>query len=184
MNKRQQEHYQARQYKNLSQKNRGMRFETLIEGMCQNYQAKNIALIQKIPTHVGAENVNGKLANAHFKKKSTVDFTGMLCGGLSVAFEAKECASNTSFPLKNIKQHQLDYLRMHDLLGGCSFILIHFTNLNQIFRVEYKELEKMIQECAENKRKSIPIGRFAKISNGCNIVKMRHGYPDFMEAMN
>lgn len=183
MNKRQQNRYPANQYKNLSQKNRGMTFEKMIEQSCENYKILQVGIIQKLPTSIGVQSQGGKLVNPHFKEKSTVDFMGILKGGISIAFEAKETAIETNFPLKNIKQHQLDYLRLHDQLGGRSFILIRFSALDKIFKVEYREFEKMVQECAAENRKSIPIGRFAEISDQCNLVTMKHGLPDFMETL-
>lgn len=60
---------------------------------------------------------------------STVDFVGLISGGLFVAYDAKETKNKTSFPLKNIKAHQVDYLNVVQKLGGLSFFMIHFKEL-------------------------------------------------------
>lgn len=104
MNKRRQNRYLVKQYKNLSQKNCGMTFEKMIEQACQNYKILQVDIIQKLPTSIGVQSQNGKLVNPHFKEKSTVDFTGILKDGISIAFEVKETTIETNFPLKNIKK--------------------------------------------------------------------------------
>ena len=59
-------------------------------------------------------------------KQSTVDYTGTLKGGKSIAFDAKETRSKTSFPLANIEDHQLAYLIFQRALEGIAFFMIHF----------------------------------------------------------
>ncbi|WP_036130320.1 Holliday junction resolvase RecU [Listeria sp. SHR_NRA_18] len=169
---------QNRQYAN-----KGKELEGLLENVCFVYKMKGVGLIHKIPNEWTVKRAGGRIVEAFPSKKSTVDFEGILQGGISIAFEAKETTNKTSFPLDNIKEHQLEFLRSHDRLGGCSFLILRFVNLNKIFKIEYKELEKMIQECKEQGRKSIPVGRFSEIGDGCNLVTMRQGLPDFMEAM-
>lgn len=92
-------------------------------------------------------------------KQSTVDYTGILNGGKSIAFDAKETQSKTSFPLSNIKDHQLAYLAFHQKLGGISFFMIHFKKVyvNQVFITPISLIKKYM---FSNKRKSIPFKDF------------------------
>lgn len=92
-------------------------------------------------------------------KQSTVDYTGTLKGGKSIAFDAKETQSKTSFPLANIEDHQLAYLRFQQNLGGIAFFMIHFKSVypEKVFITPITLIEKYKQE---DIRKSIPFKTF------------------------
>jgi recombination protein U len=81
------------------------------------------ALILKVPVPILYTN-KGMIV-----KQSTVDYVGIIKGGTFVAYDAKETESKTSFPLANMEQHQIEYLRFVKNLGGLAFFLIHFKNL-------------------------------------------------------
>ena len=72
----------------------------------------------------------------------------------------KETISSTSFPLKNIHQHQLEYLRFWIEMGGEGFFLIHFKNVHpdKAFVTPVKLVYKYWSD--PNARKSIPIADF------------------------
>lgn len=68
---------------------------------------------------------------------STVDFYGAFSYSKKkkkivkpIAFDAKETLSKTSFPLANIHQHQLEYLKLWTEIGGVGFFLIHFKTVH------------------------------------------------------
>jgi|APSaa5957512535_1039671.scaffolds.fasta_scaffold16416_3 recombination protein U len=117
------------------------------------YRKSKRALILKVPTPI-LYTRKGLVA-----QKSTVDYTGLIEGGEYLAFDAKETQNKTSFPLRNIHQHQLNYLELVEDLGGTAFFLIHFkklykdkayiTPIHLVHRYWYRE-----------KRKSIPISEF------------------------
>ena len=92
-------------------------------------------------------------------KKSTVDFAGLVKGGIFIAYDAKECMSKTSFPLANIKDHQLAYLRMVRDMGGIAFFMIHFKALynNKVFITPISFVDRY---WLGNGRKSIPVKEF------------------------
>ena len=94
------------------------------------YRKKRLAVIQKLEVPIRLTN-SGLVATL-----STVDFYGVfLYGkgkrrrGIPIAFEAKETENATSFPLANIHQHQLEYLKLWIEVGGMGFFLIHFKKL-------------------------------------------------------
>lgn len=97
------------------------------------YRKAKKALVQKIDTPIRLTNA-GMIAAT-----STVDFVGVFPYtinpttkvGRGIAFDAKECEQKTSFPLKNIHQHQLLYLELYEQLGGIAFFLIHFKKLDK-----------------------------------------------------
>jgi len=94
-------------------------------------------------------------------KQSTVDYTGTLKGGKSIAFDAKETQTKTSFPLANIKEHQLAYLSFQQKLGGIAFFMIHFKKVypELAFITPLSLVEKYMYG---NERKSIPFKAFKK----------------------
>jgi len=83
--------------------------------------------------------------------QSTVDFDGLVTGGKFIAFDAKETEQLSRFPLKNIKSHQISYLRFVENLGGIAFFLIHFKKINKLFRVPVSLVVEYSNE------KSIPL---------------------------
>ena len=92
-------------------------------------------------------------------KQSTVDYTGTLKGGKSIAFDAKETHSKTSFPLANIEDHQLAYLSFQQRLGGIAFFMIHFKQVypDSVFITPISLVQKYLDE---DVRKSIPFKEF------------------------
>jgi recombination protein U len=99
---------------------------------------------------------------------STVDFYGEFLynfrrtkRAFPMAFDAKETLSKTSFPLANIHQHQIEYLKLWINVGGVGFFLIHFKNLyqDQAFITPITLVEHY---WFGNGRRSIPIKDFKK----------------------
>jgi len=116
------------------------------------YRKANTALILKVPVPILYTN-GGLIA-----QQSTVDYTGLIYGGTYIAFDAKECESKTSFPLKNIHAHQLLYLQLVKKLGGLAFFVIWFKKVSkQVYIVPIALIEKYWYG---NGRKSIPITDF------------------------
>jgi len=64
-------------------------------------------------------------------EKGPPDFEGLLKDGRYISFDAKETQSTTSFPLNNLKEHQVNHLKLVDNLGGLGFFLVHFYNLHE-----------------------------------------------------
>jgi recombination protein U len=110
------------------------------------------ALILKVPTPI-LNTAKGLVA-----QQSTVDYTGLINGGTSIAFDAKECQSKTSFPLQNIHQHQLLYLQLVRQLGGLAFFLIWFKALHT--KAYVVPLSVVEHYWNGDGRKSIPIADF------------------------
>lgn len=117
-----------------------------------NFRKTAKALILKVPTPI-LNTSKGLVA-----QQSTVDYTGILNGGRYIAFDAKECQSKTSFPLKNIHQHQLLYLQLIKQLGGIAFFLVWFKALQD--KVYVTPLSLIEQYWNGEERKSIPATAF------------------------
>ena len=122
------------------------------------YRRTDKALILKIdvPVRVTAKGI--------IAAQSTVDYQGVLPpNGLAIAFDAKMCQSKTSFPLKNIHQHQLEYLKIIEALGGRAFFLVQFQTLyeDEAFKTPIKFISKYWDAARDSGgRKSIPIKDF------------------------
>jgi recombination protein U len=120
-----------------------------------SYRKADEALILKVPTGITITK------HGAIPQKSTVDFVGILKGGKFIAYDAKETKSKTSFPLKNIHQHQYEYLKYANKLGGVAFFLIHFTTLYES-KAFIVPMDLIIRYWERETRKSIPITEFKK----------------------
>lgn len=144
--------------------NRGAILEDLITYTSEQYKKNGIAIINKVPTPVTVL----KSGKGFFKGKSTVDYTGTLRGGQFVCFEAKETKQTNSFPLKNIHQHQIEYMRAVECMGGLAFLIVRFVNFKgqgeQFFRLGFDELVERWEYSLANRGKrgaaSIPAEAF------------------------
>lgn len=106
---------------------RGSSLEELINLTNEKYREKKLALVQKIPTPITPINIDKDTRHitlAYFEKKSTVDYIGVV-QGIPVCFDAKECKSDR-FPLHNIHEHQIEFMRQYEEQDGVAFIIIYF----------------------------------------------------------
>jgi recombination protein U len=134
--------------------------ETRIKDANLIYRKQKLAVIQKLEVPVRITS-SGPVATL-----STVDFYGVFSygkgkrkRGIPIAFDAKETQSATSFPLANIHQHQLEYLKLWTLVGGLGFFLIHFKKLyeNEAF---VTPVELVDSYWSGEGRRSIPLADF------------------------
>jgi recombination protein U len=115
-------------------------------------------------------------------RQSTVDFTGiykkkiiqepdgtafldenevvLATVGQGIAFDAKETENKTSFPLKNIHQHQLTFLEYFEEVGGTAFVLIHFKKIHpdKAFVTPLDFVKKYWYD--DDSRRSLPYSEF------------------------
>lgn len=134
---------------------RGSTLEELINQTNELYREKKLALVQKIPTPITPVKVDkekGNISLAYFEKDSTVDYIGVV-QGIPVCFDAKECATDT-FNMRNIHEHQIEFMRDFEKQNGISFLIIMFTHRNDFYYMRLSELEKYIQRVNEGKPKN------------------------------
>ena len=119
--------------KNASYKNRGMFLENIINDSNTYYNSIDYCLIYKKPTPIKVLNVSYPTNKSHLIDKavyssiSTLDYNGIYKGKY-IEFDAKECHSKTSFPLSNIKEHQLEHIKKVILQKGIVFLIIYMNN--------------------------------------------------------
>jgi len=153
--------------------NRGKYFEDWIDQSNAIYQNKKMAVIKKIPTPWQVQrkfnqySKTYEIANA-FPKKSSVDFGGT-ASNQSIWFDAKVTQLPNYFPLKNIHEHQIEYLKAVDEQGGKAFLLIHSEHLKKTWLLWIKDLLHFMNTST---RKSLP---FTWFDENCSLVKPNHG---------
>ena len=77
--------------------------------------------------------------------------------GRAVAFEAKSTEKDKRFDLKNIAQHQLDYLEKAEKMGAICFFLIEFSKDKSVFAVPLSVIQSYVRMSHQPKgKKSIP----------------------------
>ncbi|MGM0806496.1 MAG: Holliday junction resolvase RecU [Bacillota bacterium] len=140
----------------MSQGNRGMAFEMMLNLINQMYAKQKVALINKRPTPVKVLKSKGtKVISGFYETQSTVDYDGVYRGH-AIAFEAKSVGIDR-FDLKNLHQHQFDYLEKVENMGGISFVLIEFRTTKQIFFVPFSTIKHYFYHSSVGGRKSIPL---------------------------
>ncbi|MGE7891073.1 Holliday junction resolvase RecU [Bacillus cereus] len=145
----------------MGQGNRGMAFEILINLANEMYKRGGVALINKRPTPVKVLKSKGsRVLNGFYEAKSTVDYDGVYKGRV-IAFEAKSTEKDTRFDLKNIAQHQLDYLEKAEKMGAICFFLIEFSKDKSVFVLPLSVIQSYVRMSHQPKgKKPIPRADF------------------------
>ena len=134
---------------------RGSVLEELINYTNEKYRQQKLALVQKIPTSIKPvrfDKTKRHITLAYFDQKSTVDYIGVV-QGIPICFDAKECAKDI-FPLQNIHEHQVEFMRCFEKQDGVAFILISYTHRNEYYYLTFKKLTEFWYRAAEGGRKS------------------------------
>lgn len=137
---------------------RGLRGSTLEEAINltnEKYRQKKLALIQKVPTPIKPiqiDQATRRITLAYFDQKSTVDYIGAV-QGIPVCFDAKECAKET-FPLQNIHEHQIVFMKEFEEQGGVAFFLLYFCSIDVFYYLTLKQLLIFWERAKKGGRKS------------------------------
>lgn len=141
---------------------RGSALEELVNRTNEVYAANSLALIQKVPTPITPINIDKQsrhITLAYFDQKSTVDYIGVV-QGIPVCFDAKECHTDT-FPLQNIHEHQVTFMKQFEQQQGVSFFLIHYTRRDVFYYLPLRQLLTFWNRMEGGGRKSF---RFEELS--------------------
>lgn len=137
-------------------KNRGMHLERMINDSNTFYLNKDRGIIYKKPTPIKVLNVSYPsrretiINKAVFEGISTLDYNGIYKGRY-IEFDAKETKSKTSFPLANIKDHQINHIKNILRHNGIIFLIISMNNNFYLL-----DGNKLLEFIKLNNRKSIP----------------------------
>ncbi len=137
---------------------RGSTLEELVNRSNEKYQQNKLALIQKIPTPITPINIDKSTRHitlAYFEQKSTVDYIGAV-QGIPVCFDAKECKTNT-FPLQNIHDHQVSFMKDFEAQGGVAFFLIYYSTQDLFYYLRFHKFLEFYDRKNAGGRKSFRI---------------------------
>ena len=137
--------------------NRGVAFEQVVEYSNAMYERAGVAVINKRPTPVRVTSFNKGRVWGYFEKPSTVDFDGFLSDGRAIVFEAKESKEIDHFPLKNIQDHQAEYLIKAHEKNVISFVLIHMSQQRKVYLLTAESLKSFWERKKTRKRGSARI---------------------------
>lgn len=146
--------------------NRGKPLQRLINYTNEIYKRKGWALVDEVPTPT--KNIKGRIV---YEKKSTVDYHG-ITHGRALAFDAKSCRETTRFPIKNIHEHQINYLKRFQDQGGISFFIIEFAKKQEFYYVPFDFVYSYWIKAQEGGKKSIP---YEDIHFNCELIKSDRG---------
>ena len=138
----------------ISHANRGSGFEELIDYANEQYAQKGWAQVQKVATPWQIIRKGKQIVTAFPSKKSTVDYIGV-ANGKAIAFDAKSTRERTRFPLSNIAEHQINFLKDWQDQGGKAFFLIEFVKHGEVFFAEFTEIKPYWDRARNGGRKSI-----------------------------
>lgn len=162
--------------KDFSFSNRGKTLEDEINETNTYYLNQQIAIIHKKPVPVQIVKVEypsrsaAVIREAYFRTPSTTDYNGVW-NGYYIDFEAKETESKTSFPLKNVHQHQVNHMKEVTNQKGIAFTIVKFATLDRYFIVPFSVLDEAWSEMENGGRKSIPLNVFET-----KTVEIKPGY--------
>ena len=146
---------------------RGSVLEELINYTNEKYRQQKLALVQKIPTSIKPvrfDKTKRHITLAYFDQKSTVDYIGVV-QGIPICFDAKECAKDI-FPLQNIHEHQVEFMRQYEEQGGISFLLIYFTSRHVCYYMSFQEMMKYWNRAKEGGVKHL---KYEELDIVCSI---------------
>jgi recombination protein U len=160
---------------------RGDALEDLILFSNDYYLSQGIARVDKAATPVTVVELDGKglITKAYFEKKATIDFYGIV-QGIFITFDAKE-TNQKSLPLKNIHEHQIDYMRDVTKQGGLAFLIVHFKHDHAYYLLSFEQLEEYYQKSLLGGRKSIP---YSDMHTSFKISLEKNGTLGYLNAVN
>lgn len=141
---------------------RGMTLEEDLNSSNEYYLHHGRAVIHKKPTPIQVVKVDypkrsaAVIKEAYYRHSSTTDYNGVY-RGYYLDFEAKETRNKTSFPLKNLHEHQIRHMDQCAAHGGLTFVIIRFSTLNRVFLLKGASLSHYWEESYLDGKKSIPL---------------------------
>ncbi len=134
---------------------RGSFLEELVNMTNDKYRSQKLALVQKVPTPIKPitiDQTTRHITLAYFEQKSTVDYIGVV-QGIPICFDAKECATDR-FPLANVHEHQIRFMKEFEEQDGIAFLLIYFKAKDTFMYLPYAKLDRFWRRMEEGGRKS------------------------------
>jgi len=122
----------------VSYANRGLALEDLIETANRQYFMQNIAIIHKVPSKwIPIRNKDGKIVTAKIETRSIVDFIGRYYD-MPIAFDAKSVLNEEKWYLRNLEDHQYQFLKKWETEKSKAFVLFGFWKTEEFFFVPFR----------------------------------------------
>lgn len=160
---------------------RGSTLEGFINMTNEKYLLGGLALIQKIPTPIKPINIDHsskQITLAYFDQKSTVDYIGVV-QGIPVCFDAKETAFE-SFPLQNIHEHQIEFMKNFEQQKGIAFIILYFSAKDEFYYVPFCDIIKFWVRGKNGGRKSF---KYSELNMDYRISSSKGVPVHYLEAL-
>jgi recombination protein U len=125
---------------------RGKALEGLIDSSNAVYFNRGIAFIDRLETSTAKRTEapvgGGKptLKVVAYQAKPRLDYRGLFYGGAGFDFDAKETADYQGLPLKDIRQNQIDFLRIAKALNLTAFLVVYSSARNQHYRADCRDV--------------------------------------------
>ena len=161
---------------------RGSTLEDMINHTNEYYRQKNLALVQKIPTPITPIKIDkdsSQITLAYFEKDSTVDYIGVV-QGVPICFDAKECATDT-FTMRNIHEHQIEFMRQYEEQDGVAFIIIYFAKTDIFYYLTYKKMMEFVKRAEAGGPKSFT---FDELEPRFQISPYNGVFVHYLEPLN
>ncbi|MGE6415028.1 Holliday junction resolvase RecU [Planococcus kocurii] len=155
--------------KDFSFSNRGKTLEDELNETNDYYLQLGLAVIHKKPVPLQIVKVEypsrsaAVIREAYFQAPSTTDYNGVW-NGRYIDFEAKETENKTSFPLKNIHDHQIHHMSQVVKQDGTAFMIIRFSSWQRYFIMPFKELDFFWNRMITGGRKSVTLQEIEETS--------------------
>ena len=142
----------------LTNSNKGMYIEQLVDRTINFYQTNNIGLLEKrqIPIKI-LKHINETTVIAKLTAKAKVDYFGYI-NQKYIEIECKQTI-HEYFDIALIKKHQLNYLKSLNYQSCYSYILVYFEMYNKVVAISYDSLIKCKTKIKKNK---IPFKEFCE----------------------
>lgn len=157
--------------------NKGMCFETLINQSIHRFSYTHHAFFTKRDLKVKISKIENNKVSGQLSAKSQTDYYGFY-QGYYFDFEAKQTINNY-FDLNQIKQHQLQHLKLIHNNQGSAFVLVGFVSYQSYFGIKIIDLIKYYQQF---RKKRISLDWFKKNAIELNIILP--GIIDFADLIN
>ncbi|AQQ53597.1 Holliday junction resolvase RecU [Planococcus lenghuensis] len=171
--------------KDFSFSNRGKTLEDELNESNAYYLERGFAVIHKKPIPLQIVKVDypsrssAVIREAYFRTPSTTDYNGVW-NGIYIDFEAKETRNKTSFPLKNIHEHQVRHMAQVIRQQGKAFLIIRFSSLDRYFVVPFSLLEDSWNRMIGGGRKSIELAEIEQA--GIEVIPGMYPRIDYLPA--
>lgn len=140
----------------ISPRNRGQRFEQMVDLANHTYRLKRIAHVRKtFPESKIQRDKKGTIQKHWFERSGGLDYMGTVDGRF-IAFDAKSTRKNY-LSVDKVSDEQYTELRRVLDFGGVSFLLVHFELHNETYLLE---AEDALRWRNSTERKSIPLEWF------------------------